>query len=234
MEAKTVIFANWKMNGNSSLVEDYKKFDQNLFPNIELVVCPPLPFLPLLSNISLGVQEISHIKGKGAFTGEISAEILADFEVRYALIGHYENRKIHGDSFIMQKIESALEAKLKPVLCIGETLAEKENGQTLEILEKQIISAIPQYVEEEILIAYEPIWAIESRKVIDKDYLETILDEIIRILDKHKIRNRKILYGGAVRSDNVENILFCGKINGLLVGSASLNYQELLNIIKKV
>lgn len=240
---KPLIVANWKMNPVSqkeakALFEGIKKKVKT--KNVEVVVCPPFVFLPLLKGLILGAQNV-YFEEKGAFTGEISVSMLKDLKIEYVIIGHSERRKYftETDEIINKKIKKALFAKLKVIFCVGETAEERDAGKKSEVLDRQIIQGLKGVTKEEIkniVIAYEPVWAIGTgnncsvdetmssvlfiRKVVSKLYNREIAD------------NTRILYGGSVKSDNSASYIKNAGANGLLVGGASLNAEEFSKIVK--
>ena len=250
---KTLIVANWKMNPVNqkeakNLFEAVKrgiKSVKNTMPagrQVEVVICPPFVYLNLLKGLTLGAQNVFY-KEKGAFTGEVSALQLHDSKVKYVIIGHSEARKYlnETDDVINKKIKECLHEKLKPILCIGETAEEKKIGKKAEVLEKQITEDLKGIVTKEIkniVIAYEPVWAIGPgdncsidetmssilfiRKVIFKLYNRAISDNI------------RVIYGGSVDGDNANSYIKNAGANGLLVGGASLHAEEFLKIIRSV
>ena len=159
-----IIVANWKMNGSRTLLEEFSTFSQTK-PN-DIILCPPFTLLgsaksALPDFIKIGAQNCSE-EDNGAFTGEISATMLRDSHVSYVIIGHSERRTLYRetDTVILKKVESVIRSELTPIVCIGETLSEKKDNQTLQVLEKQIDACITQVnVQTRLIVAYEPIWA---------------------------------------------------------------------------
>ncbi|MEK7061844.1 MAG: triose-phosphate isomerase [Patescibacteria group bacterium] len=242
---KNLIVANWKMNpGNQKeakiLFEAIKKGIKNV--KTEVVICPPFVYLSLLKGLTLGAQNCSW-EEKGAFTGEISALQVRDLKVEYVIIGHSERRNYFNETDIQinKKVKKALSAKLKIILCIGESKEEWESGKKVEVLERQITEGLKGINVKEIrniIIAYEPVFAIGTgdncsidetmssilfiRKVICKLYNRVVSDNI------------RVLYGGSVKSDNSALYIKNTGANGLLVGGASLNAEEFIKIVKSV
>lgn len=246
---KKFVAGNWKMNMTSSEVAPYLEvFRQETEPvnNVDIAIIPPFTALAKASEIlggsqkiRLGAQNMSP-EAKGAYTGEISAAMLRDLFVRYVLVGHSERRRLFGetDELVHRKVVTALNSELRPILCIGETLEERQAGQEKAILEAQLegaLKALTQEQLEEIIIAYEPVWAIgtgltatpaqaqEAHQFI-RDYLKTSAG--VEIADK-----TRILYGGSVTADNARELLSEPDIDGALVGGASLDPRSFAEIV---
>jgi triosephosphate isomerase len=243
---KTLIVANWKCNpttlkGAKLLFNSVQKGIKNI-KNAEIVICPPFIYLPILSSVishqssvKLGAQDCFW-EEKGAFTGEVSPKMLKDLGCQYVIIGHSERRRYfkETDEMINKKIKAALEVKLKPILCIGETEAERKKGETFKVLKKQVstafknISSIINH-QSSVIIAYEPIWAIGT----GNPCLPPEAKKVLLFLRK-SLRKTSILYGGSVNSENARDYLKKAGFQGLLVGGASLNAQEFIKIVKNV
>lgn len=240
-----IIIANWKMNLNLSesvnLAKQYKKIrvGQN-----KLIACPDFCSLSLVattlkgSKISLGAQD-SAAADKGAYTGEVSPLNLQVLGVKYVIIGHSERREhLHEDSTaINQKIKAALSAKLIPILCIGEKLIEKRNGQTKPYLLQElrrVLKDVKIKTAAELLIAYEPVWAISTNKNAKPMLPEEANDVHLFIKESaQKIlkKNIRVIYGGSVKPDNAASFLSKKNIDGLLVGAASLQANNFAVIV---
>ena len=250
---KTLIVANWKMNPSTEK-EAKKLFDAvrrgvRGIKNIEVVICPPFVYLSLFSGLKLGAQNVFYlsadrqVKKSGAFTGEVSPLMLKDLGVEYVIIGHSESRKYlnETDEVINKKIKESLLIGLKPILCVGETDEEKNSGKKLEVLEVQITQALKGVMKSEaknIVIAYEPVWAIGTGNNCSVDETMSSILLIRKIISK--LYNReiadttKIIYGGSVDSKNTNSYITQTGVNGLLVGGASLNAEEFIEIIKSL
>ena len=246
---RKLIAGNWKMNG--SLVANEAllvALAQGLAvkPACDLAICVPAPYLaqiqslkttiPNLSVLELGTQDVS-AQASGAFTGEVSAAMLKDFGVRYALVGHSERRQYHGesDSLVADKAKAALAAGITPIVCVGETLAEREAGRTEEVVKRQLAAVIHTngHCISEIVVAYEPVWAIGTGKTASPEeaqavhavlraQLKAATDQFVRV---------KILYGGSMNAANAASLLCQGDIDGGLIGGASLKAFDFLSII---
>lgn len=231
-----IIVLNNKSNLTKQEFSHYINEIEKLESKHHLVVCPT--FLNLsncnLKNMSLGSQNVSS-EENGAFTGEISASQLKSFEVEYTIVGHSERRTYQKESSIEinKKIKRLLAQEITPILCIGETLAEREKNQVEEILEQEIKEAIVDLSKEEqekIIIAYEPIWAIGTNVIPTVEQLDSVFKHIKKILP-----TSKILYGGSVNENNVDTLKKSNLISGYLLGGLSLkpkNLKEFLNKLK--
>jgi triosephosphate isomerase len=242
-----LIVANWKMNGNllhnEQLLNNLKKSFINYQPACKIVVCVPTPYLAQVQSlctntkIHWGAQDIS-IHPKGAFTGEISVSMLQDFNVSYVIVGHSERRRYHHESTIevIQKAQTALKSQITPIICIGETLKEYQANHTQAVLQKQITTIAKQLGREvnRSIIAYEPIWAIGTGKTATPKYVQNI-HTMLRTQLKNinsEIDDVCILYGGSINASNAKQLLSQKDIDGGLIGSASLDSQQFLEIIK--
>ena len=244
---KKVIAGNWKMN---MLPNEAIDFIHELTPLVkntknEVILCVPYIdlFYALLNtqgtNIKIGAQNM-HWEEKGAYTGEVSAQMLKSIGVEYVIIGHSERRQYFAetDESVNKKIKSALACDLKPIVCVGETLKHREDGQTKEVVTKQIEKAFegisPEYLDK-IIIAYEPIWAIGTGKTATKEDANTTIMQIRKKLGEMYGQNEAdgviIQYGGSVKSSNAKELFEMSDIDGGLVGGASLKAEEFSKIV---
>ena len=234
--------ANWKMYGNlSSLntLDKVIKFSKSKeIKKGRLIYCPPYTLISSFSKkfkncqIGIGGQNCHESESYGAYTGSVNSHMLKNIGAHFVIIGHSENRKNgENDKLINLKIKSALEAKLKVIFCIGETLSEKKKKKTQSILSKQIKVGLNKIKNNSnIFIAYEPIWAIGSGVIPKpKDLFKTI--EFIKNKFKHNLP--KVLYGGSVNPQNIMNLKEINNIDGFLVGGASQNAKKFIDIVKK-
>ena len=211
----------------------------------EVIICAPFTilFYTLLSaqntNIKIGAQNM-HWEEKGAYTGEVSPQMLKAIGVEYVIIGHSERREYFAetDETVNKKLKAAHEVGLKPIICIGETLEQRENGETIQILEKQIKIGLEGLTGEQIrntIIAYEPIWAIGTGKTATKEdaneTIKSIRKEIANMYGNDNAENVEILYGGSVKSSNSKDLFTMSDIDGGLVGGASLDAEEFSKIV---
>ncbi len=239
---RKVIAGNWKMNKLPNEALDFITELEPLVKNSEneIVLCVPYIdlFYTLLNaqgtNIKIGAQNM-HWEKEGAYTGEISSEMLKAIGVEYVIIGHSERRKyFNDDNYIADKIKLALKNDIIPVLCIGESLEEYENNLTKDRLKEQIDIALKDNISNKIIIAYEPIWSIGTGKIPTNDILTEIISFIKNYINENYQINLKVIYGGSV---NLNNILELNKINnldGYLIGGATLNPYKFLELIDKI
>ena len=230
----SIFIANWKLNGNIEFIREYY---QKLLPNSKncTVVCSPSIFLNRLkynsNNLFIGAQDVS-IYNEGAFTGEISAKMLSNENVSFCLVGHSERRQYFHDKneIINKKSINLIENKIIPVICVGETLKEKENKLTKNVLVKQIEESVPEISNfDNTIIAYEPIWAIGTGLTPSLDEIEEVHSFIKNINEKYN--NFRVLYGGSVKAANSADINNLQNVDGCLVGGASLKVNEFNKII---
>jgi len=244
---KPIIAANWKMHKTvSEAVEFINKFKKLMEDtDVEVVLCVPFTQLWAVkealkeTNIKIGAQNM-HYEEKGAFTGEISAVMLQEMEVDFCIIGHSERRQYFGetDETINKKLHSAFNNDIIPILCVGESLEEREEGKTKEVVRRQVSADLKGLNEEQVsrlIIAYEPIWAIGTGKTATPEQAnETIalIREIVKeIFDDVVSEKLRIQYGGSVKAKNASDIMNQDDIDGALVGGASLNPNDFIEIV---
>ncbi len=236
---KKIIIGNWKMNYTVSEGEDFllSILDSINTNEVDVVICPNFTMLDRFSNIldgknvSLGAQNV-YFEQKGAFTGETSASMLKAIGVNYCIVGHSERRSIFGetDEMVNLKIKALLENDIIPIVCVGETLQERNDGKMLEVVENQIKNALlgisPEFVKRNIIIAYEPIWAIGTGVTATSDQAEDMCSFIRKTIENlynaAVSSSVRIQYGGSVNPKNAAEILSKENIDGALVGGASL------------
>ena len=247
---RKIIAGNWKMNmlpnEAMSFINELEPYAKNA--KCEIILCVPYTdlFYSLLTaqntNIKIGAQNM-HWEEAGAYTGEIAPNMLKCINVEYVIIGHSERRQYFAetDETVNKKIKSALKHELNPILCVGETMKQRELGLEEEIIKQQVIGAlegIPKEQAEKIVIAYEPIWAIGTGKVATKDdannMIKLIRKEIESLYNKEVANNVSILYGGSVNKNNSKELFETSDIDGALVGGASLKVDEFNEIIKSI
>ncbi|MBK7313521.1 triose-phosphate isomerase [Candidatus Aalborgicola defluviihabitans] len=241
---KQLIAGNWKMNGsviaNEALVKALVAGSAQAACHV--AVCVPAPYLAQVqglvagSVIAVGAQDVSQHES-GAFTGEVSAGMLKDFGTRYCLVGHSERRQHHGetDAVVAIKAQRALAAGITPVVCVGETLAEREAGRTEEVVKRQLAAVIHTngHCISEIVLAYEPVWAIGTGKTAtpeEAQQVHAVLRAQLRAATDHAERVL-IVYGGSMNAANANQLLSQPDIDGGLVGGASLKAADFLSII---
>lgn len=245
---KNIIAGNWKMNFSAS---ETRKFLSSLLPKVkdakcEIVVCPPFTSLESAkeilkgSNVKLGAQNI-HFEEKGAFTGEISSDMLKDLDVSYVILGHSERRTYFNekDEDINKKIFTCLKHGFTPILCVGETLEERESGNMENVLKNQLkkdFSNVSKEDCEKVVIAYEPIWAIGTGKTATSQEADDTIGFIRSVLkdiyDEKVSENVVILYGGSVKPTTIKEQMSMKNIDGALVGGASLVENDFEMIVK--
>jgi triosephosphate isomerase len=245
MNRLSIVAANWKMNGSLALVNSMVSELHNvtLNENVEVVVCPSFPYLAafsaasksvnLSSAFSLGAQNLSE-HTKGAFTGEISTSMLQEVGVNYVIVGHSERRSIYNESsaLVAKKVNAALTAGLKPILCIGESEAERVANQTEVVLAAQLQPVIDEIGIEnfkDVVIAYEPVWAIGTGKTASPEMAQEthqFIRDFIAKVDENVAVKLPLLYGGSVNASNCEELFAQADIDGGLIGGASLKAEE--------
>lgn len=242
-----MVAGNWKMNGDSTMTSElvdeiaagYVDSD-----SCELLICPPFPLLGLAANkiqgtsIFLGAQNLSEYNS-GAYTGEVSALMLTDAGCQYVIIGHSERRAIMRETneMIRKKFYAAIDNNLIPILCVGETLEQKEHQLTMEIIEQQLKSVIGGKAKSltNAVIAYEPVWAIGTGLTATPEEAQSIhhfIRGIISSISQEIADNIQILYGGSVNGGNAKGLFSMPDIDGGLIGGASLTASDFLSIVK--
>lgn len=233
MTSQKLIVGNWKMNGSVSFLKETFAYWQSQEIIHQTVICPPFPLLALSQEqisspqISIGAQDC-HPKASGAFTGNVSANLLFEIGCKYVLVGHSERRQYHQESneLVKEKAEIAVANQMIPIICIGENLTEKEQGKTLSILNSQASASIPEN-SSAFCVAYEPVWAIGTGKTASLDDIKIAHNALREQLGK----NIKLLYGGSVTVDNYQEILNTQNVDGILVGGASLKKDDFKRMI---
>ncbi len=240
-----IVAANWKMNLTIEEGLDLVKqvLDGSSSDGSEIIFFPPSIALSAIGGVlkntdyKVGIQNIHHEKS-GAYTGEISAEMVKFLDVQYAIIGHSERRQyfFETDAQINGKIKSALSANLCPVVCVGESLPERQSGKTNEILKKQLMSALKDIdnISDRLVIAYEPVWAIGTGKSADLNQVYDAHNFINEILQSRFKNHTPILYGGSVKAENASELCEIKNVDGFLIGGASLQSESFCQIIKNV
>lgn len=241
---KKLIAGNWKMNGSASFNADLLSALLEGLPtwNCNVAVCVPAVYLSQVSalvsgtGIDLGAQDLSQHES-GAYTGEVSAAMLKDFAVRYAIVGHSERRMYHGetDAVVAAKAQRALAAGITPIVCVGETLAEREAGRTEEVVKRQLAAVIHAngHCISEIVVAYEPVWAIGTGKTASPEQAQEVHAVLRKQLQAATASADRvaILYGGSMNASNAALLLSQPDIGGGLIGGASLKAPDFLSII---
>jgi len=247
-DRKLIIAGNWKMNKTVAesldLVQELVR-EVNQVKEVDIVVCPPFTALSAVSkkviesNIRLGAQNMSENTG-GAYTGEIAAEMLKEFLVRYVILGHSERRQYQeeSDSLISKKALAAHAASIKPIICVGETLEQRESGVTNDVVGSQIKGSLAGLTSEQMLetvIAYEPVWAIGTGKTASSEQAQDVhafIRSVLTELHGNDVSKQvRIQYGGSVKPGNARELMSQPDIDGALVGGASLDAKSFSEII---
>ena len=249
MARKTMIAGNWKMNGlladgielAKGIATEVKAMGK---PECEFLVCPPFTLLTSVkkalrgTKIALGAQD-AHFNTKGAHTGDISPEMLKDVGCSYVILGHSERRADHNESneLINKKAVAANQAGLKTVICIGETLEERDAGKTIDVCTQQILGSVPDNATSaNTVIAYEPVWAIGTGKTPTSADVQEVHSAVRKVLAKKlgkgNANKMRILYGGSVKPSNAKEFLSLEDVDGALIGGASLKVADFIAIAK--
>ena len=245
---KTIIAGNWKMNKTASETKKFAEELKRLLPRTkwcDVVVCVPAVNIPAAMKafkdvrVSVGAQNVFYEKS-GAYTGEVSADMLKDLGVKYVIIGHSERRQYFGetDFTVNKKVLAALEAGLHPIICVGESLEQRELGITMELIALQVKSALAGVPAEKVrkcVIAYEPIWAIGTGKTATAEQAGEVCQGIRAVIRKlygaHVARSVTIQYGGSMNAKNAAELLAQPDVDGGLIGGASLKPADFVQII---
>ena len=243
---KTLIAANWKMYKTVGEAENFvKEFLPlvNGVEEVEIVICPPFTCLPALSQglkdnrVKLGAQDVFWAS-QGAYTGEIAPAMLLDLDCRYVIIGHSERRQVMGESnaIINRKLKAASEAGLVPIFCVGETLQEREQNLARQVVQQQLEQGLMNVSPQELVVAYEPVWAIGTGVNASPDdarEMAGFIREYLAIINDRKwAEGVRILYGGSVKPENIAQFMAEPDVDGALVGGASLNAADFARIVR--
>lgn len=239
-----LVAGNWKMHGNLQMTNDLlaELLEKNL-PSTSLLVCPPFPYLQqaadLLrgSSIQLGAQDCS-VAQEGAYTGDVSAKMLAELGVSHVLVGHSERRQFQQESnqVVLEKARAALASGLIPIVCVGETLQQRDAGQTGDVVLEQagaILQGLDREQLDRIVFAYEPVWAIGTGLTATPEQAQEVhalLRSAVKEVDAKLAENMLLLYGGSVKPDNAASLFAMADIDGGLIGGASLDADQFLAI----
>ena len=248
-QRKLVIAGNWKMNKTAAealdLVQGLKR-ELAAVKEVDVIVCPPFTALEAVSkeildsNIRLGAQNMSEHNG-GAYTGEIAAAMLKEFSVRYVILGHSERRQFQreNDALISRKALAAHAASLKPIVCVGETLEERESGRTDKVVGTQLEGSLAGLTKEqmqETIVAYEPVWAIGTGRNATPEQAQQvhafIRQTLTSLFDESVSKRVRVQYGGSVKAANARELMSQPDVDGALVGGASLEVRSFSDIIK--
>ena len=239
-----LIAGNWKMNGTraeaAACIEKLRELDPRPLPGRQMLICPPATLIvemagPLAAlDVAIGGQNC-HPGVNGAFTGDISAGMLRDAGASYVIVGHSERRAMHGetDQLVHVKALAARRHDLIPIICVGETLAEREDGHAETVVRKQVRDSVPDGIDgNALVVAYEPVWAIGTGRAATLDDIETMHHVIREALSgkSDDVECGLILYGGSVKPDNAAGILAVEGVDGALIGGASLAAADFMAI----
>ena len=235
-----LVIANWKMNASSAAVKVFADTWHGMpaLTGVETVICPPGPYLPAVAAampaMGLGAQDVS-AHGVGAFTGEVSAERLRDLGCQWAIVGHSERRTYHGESnqAVAAKASAAASLGLNPVVCVGEALSDRDQGNHEQVVSEQLRASLDAVGPDRLVVAYEPIWAIGTGVTASADQANQ-MHGVIRA-GLHDMYGRqssqvRVIYGGSVKADNAGELFACDEIDGALVGGASLEAKSFWKI----
>lgn len=246
MHRQPFVAGNWKMNGSLSANQTLVAELLESLPGagqVEVAVCVPHPYLEQVSRLvkgsqlALGAQDVS-VHAAGAYTGEVAAGMLQDFACRYVLVGHSERRSLHAedDALVAGKFAAVQKAGMVPVLCLGETLEERQRGATLEVLFRQLDAVLAEHGVASLassVVAYEPVWAIGTGLTASPEQAQEVhgaLRAHVAALDMQVAAGLRIVYGGSVKADNAAQLFVQPDIDGGLIGGASLNAKDFLAI----
>ncbi len=241
-EPRPLVAGNWKMNGLSASVAELKAIIAGALskpPAADLMICPPATliaeFAKVAANspVAIGAQDC-HAEMSGAFTGDLSAEMLKDAGARAVIVGHSERRTLHGESddMVRAKAAAAQRAGLAPILCVGETREEREAGATIARIQRQLDGSLPDRFDG-LVVAYEPVWAIGTGltpTTADVAEVHAMIRNYLISRDKEAGPSIRILYGGSVKPQNARELMGVAHVNGALVGGASLKAADFLGI----
>jgi triosephosphate isomerase len=246
---KKIVAANWKMNTTQAEAARYVEsllLDLGDISDVDVVILPPFTAIAKVTeclskaqNIKIGAQNM-HWEKNGAFTGEISAALLRDLFVRYVVLGHSERRSLFGetDEIVNRKVRAAHEAALRPIVCVGETLLQREGGKVEKVLSKQLRGSLAHLDVKELqetVVAYEPVWAIGTgRNATPEEAQEAhafIRQVLANLSDQSTAEKIRIQYGGSVKPDNARALMWQADIDGALVGGASLDPRSFAQIV---
>jgi triosephosphate isomerase len=244
---KTIVAGNWKMNASKDSVDNLIKDLLTGMDGItsEVLVCAPFPYLAQVelliqgSKVMLGAQNLN-TNSSGAYTGEVSADMIKDFGARHVIVGHSERRSLYGETSAMvaEKTKAALNAGLTPLLCIGESIEQRDSGNTEAVIEKQlsvVIELVGIEAFNQIIIAYEPVWAIGTGVTATPEQAQEahlFIRSLLAKNDESIAQKTPILYGGSMNASNASELISCADIDGGLIGGAALKAEDFLQICK--
>ena len=244
---KTIVAGNWKMNASKETVNS---LIEGILSGVnettsEVIVCAPFPYLSQVeslinkSKLMLGAQNLN-VNPAGAYTGEVSADMIKDFGAQYVIVGHSERRSLYGETnaIVAEKTKTAIDAGLAPLLCVGESLEDRESGNTEAIVEEQIHAVIDLIGIEsfdQVIIAYEPVWAIGTGLTATPEQAQAVhlfIRNLLADSSEKSAQRTPILYGGSMNARNAADLISCSDIDGGLIGGAALKAEDFLQICK--
>lgn len=244
--AERLVVANWKMNGSAAQNGDFFAALQSNLANaschslVRTVICPPFVYLREVaqalddSGLELGAQDVS-VHDSGAYTGEISAQMLLDASCQWVIVGHSERRQYHAESseITAAKARQAIAHGLRPIVCVGESLEDHRSGRTLDVIESQLapVWELGANAVRSLVVAYEPVWAIGSGLTATPEEAQKVHAHIRSLAQANNCASMPLLYGGSVKADNASGLFAMQDIDGALVGGASLDPREFASII---
>ena len=244
---KTIVVGNWKMNASKESVNKLVMGILSGMSNVssEVVICAPFPYLSQVealithSQVRLGAQNLN-TNMSGAFTGEVSADMIKDFGVQHVIVGHSERRSLHGETntIVAEKVKAALDSDLIPLFCVGETLEQREAGETESVVAAQINTVVDLVGIDaflNIVVAYEPVWAIGTGVTASPEQAQKAHAFIRQLLANNNYdvaQQAPILYGGSMNAANAKELIACADIDGGLIGGASLKPEDFLQICR--
>lgn len=246
--ARPLVAGNWKMNGSRAMVAELIaaiRAGMSGLDEVDIAVCPPFPYLADAgaalrgSALLLGAQNVAD-QDAGAYTGEVSAAMLAEFGCRLVLVGHSERRQLYGESdeLVARRFAAARRTGLVPVLCVGETLEEREQGSTERVVARQlnaVFALLGDQAFREAIVAYEPVWAIGTGRTATPEQAQVVhayIRQLVAARDPDGAARLRILYGGSVKPDNAAALFAMADIDGGLIGGASLSATDFLAICR--
>jgi triosephosphate isomerase len=244
---KTIVAGNWKMNASKESVNSLINGILSGMNGVssDVIVCAPFPYLSQVeslingSNLMLGAQNLN-VNSGGAFTGEVSADMIMDFGAQHVIVGHSERRSLYGETsaVVAEKTKAAIDAGLIPLLCIGESLEERESGNTEAVVAEQlnaVISLLGIDAFDGVIIAYEPVWAIGTGLTATPEQAQSVhlfIRNLLAVNSKSIAQKTPILYGGSMNAGNASDLISCPDIDGGLIGGAALKAEDFLQICK--
>ncbi len=244
---KTIVAGNWKMNASKESVNSLINGILSGMNGVssDVIVCAPFPYLSQVeslingSNLMLGAQNLN-VNSGGAFTGEVSADMIMDFGAQHVIVGHSERRSLYGETsaVVAEKTKAAINAGLIPLLCIGESLEERESGNTETVVAEQlnaVISLLGIDAFDGVIIAYEPVWAIGTGLTATPEQAQSVhlfIRNLLAVNSKSIAQKTPILYGGSMNAGNASDLISCPDIDGGLIGGAALKAEDFLQICK--